>query len=56
MKRLTLKQMQDGAISFSLTAGSDSISVPVSRGEFEVLKSLAHFAIPRLLGFDEIFQ
>ncbi|EFJ52446.1 hypothetical protein VOLCADRAFT_86539 [Volvox carteri f. nagariensis] len=56
MKRLTMKQMPDGAISFSLSAAPDNISLPVSRGEFEVLKSLAHYAIPRLLGFDAAFQ
>ncbi|GLI64103.1 hypothetical protein VaNZ11_007277 [Volvox africanus] len=56
VKRLTLKQMKDGAISFSLSAGHDNISVPVTKGEFEVLKSLAQFAIPRLLGFDVVFQ
>ncbi|GIL72140.1 hypothetical protein Vretimale_455 [Volvox reticuliferus] len=56
VKRLTLKQMQDGAISFSLNAGHDNVSVPVTKGEFEVLKSLAQFAIPRLMGFDAVFQ
>ncbi|GLC34574.1 hypothetical protein PLESTB_001246700 [Pleodorina starrii] len=54
-KKLTLKQMPDGNISFNISAGPDYIQVPVSKAEFEVLKSVAHYAIPRLLGFDTAF-
>ncbi|KAG2428607.1 hypothetical protein HYH02_014309 [Chlamydomonas schloesseri] len=55
IKKLSLKQLPDGNISFNLNAGADNINVPVTKGEFEVIKSVAHFAIPRLLGFGEVF-
>lgn len=31
-------------------------AVPVTRAELEVFKSLANYAIPRLLGFDAVFS
>ncbi|KAG2435106.1 hypothetical protein HXX76_007191 [Chlamydomonas incerta] len=56
MKKLSLKQLPDGNISFNMNAGPENISVPVTKGEFEVIKSVAQFAIPRLLGFDAVFS
>nr|BAF46291.1 transcription regulator Pbf-2 [Chlamydomonas reinhardtii] len=56
IKKLSLKQLPDGNISFNLTAGPENFSVPVTKGEFEVIKSVAQFAIPRLLGFDAVFE
>ncbi len=31
-------------------------AVPVTKAELEVFKSLANYAIPRLLGFDAVFS
>lgn len=45
---LTLNQTKDGA--------SANITVPVTRAEFVVLKHLAGYLIPRLLGFDMLFE
>jgi len=54
--------MPDGqSMLFSIVQGgraapSVSVSLPVTRGEMGVLKALAVFLIPRLLGFDTALE
>ncbi|KAG2500995.1 hypothetical protein HYH03_000817 [Edaphochlamys debaryana] len=55
LKKLNIKAFPDGNINMAVTAGPDNVSVIVSKAEFEIFKSVAHFAIPRLFGFDKLF-
>jgi len=36
--------------------GNSNISIPLSIGEFFVFKTLCEYALPRLMGFDELFN
>ncbi|KXZ44322.1 hypothetical protein GPECTOR_69g415 [Gonium pectorale] len=55
-KKLSINRLPDGALQFQVGNGTESVSVPVSKAEFEVFKSIANYAIPRLLGFNELFS
>mmetsp|Transcript_16164 Transcript_16164/g.35006 ORF Transcript_16164/g.35006 Transcript_16164/m.35006 type:complete len:247 (-) Transcript_16164:850-1590(-) len=57
-KRLSLLTNADGSKLITVTqsdksGAKTSISVPVSTAEFEVLRTLGQFAIPKLLGFSD---
>mmetsp|Transcript_37764 Transcript_37764/g.67684 ORF Transcript_37764/g.67684 Transcript_37764/m.67684 type:complete len:184 (-) Transcript_37764:102-653(-) len=43
------------SISDKGNSSKSSLSIPVSIGEFGVLKSLFNYSLPHLLGFDEVF-
>lgn len=45
-------QVKDG----NIPSGQFFIVVPVTAGEMVVIKSIANYALPRLLGFDELFN
>ena len=61
-KKLKLSTAADGkGLYVSLMVNdkakqSTSYSVPVSWGELQVLKSIASFSIPRMLGFDQVWE
>jgi len=62
-KVLRVEPTPDGnGYFFSITmsdkaaASKSSLSIPVSLGEFGVLKSLFNYSLPHLLGFDEVFN
>eukprot|EP00667_Euglena_gracilis_P023603 EG_transcript_26742 len=54
MKTLRVTKTPDGKGFFiAISTGSGTqLSVPVTHGEFEVLKVLTKFALPRMLGFE----
>lgn len=65
-KRMTWKPSQDGRGMFlslqvndktqqSAAGGSSSFSIPVTWPELEVLRSICRYAVPMLLGFDQIW-
>lgn len=56
-KQLKINHLPDGkSLMFDMSTGGRAppmrVSVPITRGELGVLKSLASFLIPRLLSFD----
>jgi len=61
-KTLKLQHNQDGSFFLSVSYNNNStstrqnVSVPISRAEMTVLRSLMNYAIPRLMGFDATFE
>lgn len=63
MKTLRVQPMADGSgVMLNLTVkdqqlpgGQFFITIPLTGGEYAVIKSVANFIIPRALGFDQVF-
>eukprot|EP01039_Chlorochromonas_danica_P006533 gene6534-7206_t len=59
-KKLRISAMQDGkgvflqVSSTTKTEGTQSVSVPLTWGEMEVIKTNARFFLPRMLGWDTV--
>jgi hypothetical protein len=57
-KKLRIAPMQhsQGDMGFIYAAPGFELMVPVSSAEFRVMQSLINFSLPKLLGFDAVFE